>query len=61
MLLVRPNTRKMRAFINSPSERPAGWRDKTGFGLRAQWNKVIVAIAIAGGAVIATMVLAPHW
>jgi hypothetical protein len=61
MLVVRPNARKMRAFLQSPSERPAGWRGKSGIAWRQPWSRVLLAVGIVGAAAIAAIALAPQW
>ena len=61
MLVVRPNARKMRAFLQSPSERPAGWHGRTGLAWRPAWNQLLLAVGIVGVAAIAAIALAPQW
>jgi hypothetical protein len=60
MLVVRPNTRRMRAFIDSPAER-GSVPQRSRLGQRWQWEPRLVLAAGAIGAVLAVgLVLALH-
>jgi hypothetical protein len=51
----------MRAFLQSPSERPARWRGKTGVAWRLPWSRVLLAVGIIGATAIAAIALTPQW
>jgi hypothetical protein len=53
-LVVRPNTRRMRAFIDSPAERPGALRGSRARQLR--WERLLLAAGVVG--VIAVVILA---
>ncbi|HWB51747.1 MAG TPA: hypothetical protein VG651_21750 [Stellaceae bacterium] len=59
MVVIRPNPRRMRAFLDSPAERPGRLTARPGRFPRAAWERVLfavgagAAVAVAAVAVIA--------
>lgn len=56
MLIVRPNPRRMRAFLDSPAEgsRPL----RPGFGMG--WERMLLAIGAVGAVAAVVITLALH-
>jgi hypothetical protein len=59
-LIVKPNTRRMRAFINSPAERPDTTPSRGGIMGRLRWERIFLAATAIGAIAIAVAVLAAH-
>ncbi len=60
MLVVRPNPRRMRAFLNSPAEGSRPLRGRAGFGQRMRWQGVLLAVGAVGALAGAVIALALH-
>ena len=59
-LIVKPNPRRMRAFRDSPAERPGGLPKTGGIWGRLRWERVFLAASAIGAIAIAAVVLAVH-
>jgi hypothetical protein len=61
MLVVKPNKRRMRYMRDSPAENAlAGPRGSRSVG-RLRWERVFLAIGIAGVVVVGLIVLTGHY
>ena len=58
-MIIRPNPRRMRAFLNSPSERAVPGRRGTMWQVR--WERVVVAACVAGVVVVGLIALAAYY
>jgi hypothetical protein len=60
MLVVRPNPRKMRAFLDSPAEGSTRWPARHGIAQRLRWERVFLAIGAIGVVAVVVIALASH-
>ena len=60
MLVVKPNPRRMRYMRDSPSER-FGELHRPGLWQRLRWERVALALGLAGIAVIGLVALSSHF
>lgn len=56
MLFVRPNPRRMRAFLNSPAEGSRRLPGSAGIAPRVRWERVLLAVGAIGA--VASVVIA---
>lgn len=57
-MIIRPNPRRMRAFLDSPSERNVPGR---GIPWQVRWDRVAVAACVAGALVVGLIALMAHY
>ncbi|MFZ2005599.1 MAG: hypothetical protein WB697_08705 [Stellaceae bacterium] len=59
MLVVRPNLRRMRAFINSPSECNLPGRRR--FMPQVRWERAVIGACIAGAVLLGVIAVAAYY
>jgi ABC-type Fe3+-siderophore transport system permease subunit len=59
-LVVRPNPRRMRAFIESPAERPDTLPRRRGIVWRVRWERLFLAAGAIAAIAVALAILTSH-
>jgi hypothetical protein len=59
VLVIKPNLRRMRAFLDSPSERNLPGR--RGITWQGRWDRAVVAACVAGALLLGLITLAAYY
>lgn len=60
MLVVKPNPRRMRAFLNSPAEGSLPLPGRAGILQRVRWQRALLAVGAIAAAAGVVLALAVH-